>query len=144
MGRLSNLQQQIEAKRTGLPVQQSASPMDAVVEAIHGIQLNIEADGKDYSDQFNALGMAVKDALKTHGNALIKALDKITVNVESPVVNVAAPAVTVNPEFEIELPEIKPQPFSMEFERNNNGELIRAHVTDYKPTVKAEIQAVME
>ena len=144
MGALDRLESAISAHRLGLPIPKPSDPIDAVVEAIHGIQLNIEADGKDYSDQFNALGMAVKDALKTHGNALIKALDKITVNVEAPVVNVAAPAVTVNPEFEIELPEIKPQPFSMEFERNNNGELIRAHVTDYTPTVKRGIEAVIE
>ena len=144
MGALDRLESAISAHRLGLPIPKPSDPIDAVVEAIHGIQLNIEADGKDYSDQFNALGMAVKDALKIHGSALIKALDKITVNVEAPVVNVAAPAVTVNPEFEMTLPETKPQPFSLRFERDENGDIECAHVTDYTPTVKRKFEAVME
>ena len=128
MGRLSEINAQIEAiaNKRPLPKTDTQSHVESIVEAIRGIQLTInEQEGYDYTPEVQKLGEAVTEALKAHGNKLIEALSQITVNVEAPNVTVEAPAVTGNPEFELNLPSRGSERW--EIERDNNG-LLKAVV----------------
>lgn len=107
MPRFSDLNRQIDALMTGRELPPQTDTLSAVVNAIEGLRAVMDSEERDYSEAFNALGNAVAKALRTHGNDLVKAIAGITVNVEAPVVNVAAPNVTCNPEFELNMPEIE-------------------------------------
>lgn len=105
-GNLAKIQRQIEAAQRGETlVEGPEAHVKAIVDAIGGIHLK-QSQGKDYSENVQALGEAVSEALSAHGDALVKAfagfkLEAPTVNVEAPRVTVEAPSVEVKAEFEI-------------------------------------------
>ena len=143
MGRLAELTAQLEAAQKGVEYKTPETKMDdhiqSIVKAIHGIQLNIDSqEGYDYTPEIQALGDAVKKALKAHGDDLVRAMSGISVNVSAPNVNVDSP-ITFSPE--IELPESKAVKFSV---FDTEGRLTRTviaepYVEEEKPASKIDI-----
>ena len=136
MGRLAELQAQIDAHSRGVRVQTPENRMDShiesIVEAIQGIQLNMgDQEAYDYTPEMQKLGQSVVEALKVHGDALVQCLSGMTVSVEAPNVTVESPSISVNPEIEIEL-ERKPEYF--EVKRDRNGQFVGLLVRPYEET----------
>ncbi len=147
MGRLSDFNAQVEALKSGVPVETPEHTMqghiDAITSAIQGIQLSLpEQEVYDYTPEVQKLGEAVTAALKAHGDALIKVMKGFTVNVEAPNVSVESPNVSVNPEFEVTMPD--PKGLSYEVHRDEHEKITRIVVTEYKPEPKKTMKAEFE
>jgi hypothetical protein len=145
MGRLADINAQLEAYARGESPVTTESRMDdhvkSIVEAVRGIQLNIDSqEGYDYTPEIQKLGEAVTQALKAHGNALVKALGGISVNVEAPSVTVEPPSVSV----EAPVVNFDTSPVTFHINRDADGLLRSVDVRPYEPPKPTQSTVEME
>lgn len=108
MPALENLRRQLEAAALGIePPPPEPDPLERVTQAIRDMQIVIDnGSDKDYAPALESLGDALRAALKVHGDALVQAMGRISINVEAPTVNVEPTPITINPK--LEMPRRKP------------------------------------
>ena len=107
MPQLEYLLQQLDQMSGKAAPSPAPDPIEQITTAIREMQIVIDSGNeKDYAPALASLGEALKAALKVHGDALVQAMGRISVNVEAPTVNVEPTPITINPK--LEMPRRKP------------------------------------